>query len=106
VLNIVPSVFVTRGRTECSGLRPRNFHGVLEQLGRELVRNGAGRRVMVVPDGVRRDEPFGKADDARAVRPRLADQAAGLLGRAFAIEENGGGLNGRHLHYAVDVTHA
>ena len=52
-----------------------------------------------------RDEPFGKADDARAVRARLADEPAGLLGRAFAVEEHGRSLDGRDLHHAVDITH-
>src|SRR5262247_4618154 len=54
---------------------------------------------------MRRDEAFRKADHARAIAARLADQPAGLRGRSFAVEEHGRGLHGRHLYHRIDVTH-
>jgi hypothetical protein len=95
----------SRGLTERIGLRPGDFNSVLEQLGRELVRDRAGRGVVVVPDRMRRDEAFGEGDHPRAVAAGFANQAAGFLGRAFAIEEHGRGLHRRNLHHPVVVTH-
>jgi len=50
-----------RGGFERIGLRARDLDRVLEQLDRELVGDGAGRRVVVVPDRMRGDEPLRKA---------------------------------------------
>ena len=91
-------VGVARGRAERVGLGPGNLDRVLEQLGGEPVGERAGRRMVVVPDRMRRDEAFRKPDHARAVAAGLADQAAGLLGRSLAVEEDRGGLHRRDLH--------
>ena len=61
---------------------PGDFDRVLEQLDGEPVGERAGRGVVVVPDGMRGNEAFRKADDARAVggRPR------GSARQALAVE--------------------
>jgi hypothetical protein len=43
--------------------------------------------MIMVPDGMRRDEAFRKTDELRAIATCLADQPARLLGRSFLIEE-------------------
>ena len=98
-------VGVARGRAQRLGLRARDLDRILEQLEREPVGERAGRGVVVVPDRMRRDEAFRKADHARAVCPRLADQPAGLFGRALAVEKHRSGLHRRHFHLRIAVTH-
>ena len=63
-------VGVARGGAERVGLRARDLDRVLEQLGRELVGDRAGRGMVVVPDRMRRDEALREADHPRAVRCR------------------------------------
>jgi len=82
-----------------------DLDGVLEQLDRELGRERPGRGVVVVPHRMRGDEALREADHARAFRARLADQPAGLLGGALAVEEHRGRLDRRNLHHRILITH-
>ena len=99
-------VGLARGRAERVDLGPGISTEFLNSSTASLLAMRAGRGVMVVPDRMRGDEAFRKPDDARAVLAGLADQAAGLLRRAFAVEEHGSGLHRRDLHRAVAVTHS
>ena len=74
-------------------------------LDRELIGDGAGRGVMVVPDRMRRNEAFRKPDDAGTVAASLADQTAGLLGRSLAIEKDRGRLHRGDLHHSIHIAH-
>ena len=99
-------VGVARRRAQRVDLGPGNLDRVLEQLDRQPVGDRAGRGVVVIPDRMRRNEPFRKPDHARAVAAGLADQPAGLFGRAFAVEKHRRGLHGGDLDDRVDVAHA
>src|SRR5262249_40528256 len=96
---------VARRRAERVGLAPRDFDRVLEQFGGQSIGDGAGRRMVVIPDRMCRNETLGKADHARAVAAGLANEAAGLLGRTLAIEEDRGGLHRGDLHHDTGITH-
>ena len=61
--------------------------------------------MVVVPDRMRGNESFGKTDHARAILAGLANEAARLLGRAFSIEEDRGGLDGSDFHDRINVAH-
>src|SRR4051812_12465310 len=61
--------------------------------------------MVVVPDRVRGNEPFRKADHARAVLAGLATKAARLLGRALAVEEHRSRLHGSDFHDRINVAH-
>jgi hypothetical protein len=52
-----------------------------------------------------RDEALRKTDDAGTIAAGLADQAAGLLCRSFAVKEDRSGLYGCNLHHPVAVAH-
>src|SRR6266850_3932401 len=94
-----------RGGAERVDLRARYFDCVPEQEHGQLVRHRAGRRVVVIPDRMRRHEPFRETYEARALLSRLADQPAGFLRRAFTIEKHRSRLHGGHLDDRVVVAH-
>jgi hypothetical protein len=60
---------------------------------------------VVVPQRVRRNETFRKADYACAALTGFCDQPAGLFGRALSVEENWGSLHRRYPYYAVFIAH-
>src|SRR3954470_1447471 len=61
--------------------------------------------MVVVPDRVRGNEPFRKADHTRAVLAGRANKAARLLGRALTVEEHRRGLHGSDFHDRINVAH-
>jgi hypothetical protein len=99
------SIRVARGHAERIRFGAGDFNGVLEQLHRQLVRDRRSRGVMMKPNRVRRNEAFGKADQASAMRPGVADELACFVRRSFSVEKNGGCLNRRHTDRLIDITH-
>ena len=95
---------VARRGPQGGGFRPRDFHRILEQLDGQLVGNRAGRRMMVIPDRMGRNKAFRKSDDAGAIGPRFANQAAGFLRRTSAVEKHRRRLHGGNFDDRVLIS--
>jgi outer membrane receptor protein involved in Fe transport len=95
---------VARRGAQGGGFRPRDFHRILEQLDSQLVGNRAGRRMVVIPDRMSRNKAFRKSDDAGAIGPRFANQAAGFLRRTSAVEKHRRRLHGGNFDDRVLIS--
>src|SRR6185312_6190129 len=97
---------VACGSAKRLDFRAGNLNRILKQLDREPVCQGSGRRVMMVPDRMRWDETFRKADHARTMMPGLADQPTCFCSGPLPVEKHRGGLYCRDFHHRINVTHS
>jgi hypothetical protein len=96
-------VGLSRRRAQSVEIGTGDLEGVLEQLDGQLVGDDARGRVVMVPDGVGRDEAFREGDHPGSTGRRFLDEPAGFFHRTFSVEKHGGGLDSCHPDFGIRI---